>query len=69
MMIHVNIVICSVQRVAHDAEVVATAWRILILLQEETDYAWIAAANLRIESSVAQSQNWAVPQLGSRVGD
>jgi len=30
---------------------------------------WIAAANLRIESSVAQSQNWAAPQLAGRVGD
>jgi hypothetical protein len=30
---------------------------------------WIAAVNLRFESSVAQSQNWAVHQLGGRVGD
>lgn len=46
MMIHVNIVICSVQRTAHDAEVVTTAWRILRLRQEETDYAY--GSQLRI---------------------
>lgn len=29
---------------------------------------WIAPANLHIESSVAQYQNWAVPQHAGRVG-
>lgn len=46
MMIHVNIVICSVQRTVHDAEVVTTAWRILRLRQEQTDYAY--GSQLRI---------------------
>jgi len=42
MMIHVNIVVCSVPRTAHDVEALTTAWRILILRQEETDYAYVS---------------------------
>jgi hypothetical protein len=46
MTIHVNIVRCLVQRTAHDTEVVATAWRVLMLRLEETDYAY--GSQLRI---------------------
>lgn len=40
MMMHVNIVRGSVQRRAHDAEVVTTARRILRMRLEETDSAY-----------------------------